>query len=530
MFKRIFIFLIIIFLFTLVRPSAGASEKQLNYDNLSVLEGRRIAVTTGTTHPQIAAKFVPTAELVYFDSTVDSLLALKEGKVDATCTGIPLLKNIMTEDDSLAPFGEQLTFTECAPIFAKSDKGKKLCSQFSEFAKNCWNNGIIDELDKFWLQQEESKRIMKDYSKLPAPNGVLKMAITGDVTPFCYIKDNKFVGYDVDFAVRFCEAYGYGLEIISMNFSGIIPAVTSDKCDFAIGAITITDERKESVLFSYPNIKTGNIFAVRKADLETLEKTLGFSDLNSSVTLAPQSDFFDGLGESLKKTFIREDRWKLFLDGIITTVIITIFSILCGIILGFSVFMLCRRGNILANIMTKFSVWLIKGTPIVVLLMIFYYIIFAHVDINGIYVAIIVFSLTFGTSVYRMLTFGTGAVDKGQIEAAYALGYTDLQTFFTVILPQAALHFMPSFREEVAILVKSTAVVGYIAVQDLTKMGDIVRSRTYEAFFPLIAIAVIYFIIAGLLNFIVLRIDWKLTPSRRKPGDILKGIKITRKK
>ena len=105
MFKRIFIFLIIIFLFTLVRPSAGASEKQLNYDNLSVLEGRRIAVTTGTTHPQIAAKFVPTAELVYFDSTVDSLLALKEGKVDATCTGIPLLKNIMTEDDSLAPFG-----------------------------------------------------------------------------------------------------------------------------------------------------------------------------------------------------------------------------------------------------------------------------------------------------------------------------------------------------------------------------------------------------------------------------------------
>ncbi|MBQ6435732.1 MAG: ABC transporter permease subunit, partial [Synergistaceae bacterium] len=178
------------------------------------------------------------------------------------------------------------------------------------------------------------------------------------------------------------------------------------------------------------------------------------------------------------------------------------------------------------NIITKFSVWLIKGTPIVVLLMILYYIIFGKVDISGIWVAVIAFSLTFGTSVYRMLTFGTGALDRGQTEAAYALGYTDLQTFFTIILPQAALHFMPSLREEVTMLIKSTAVVGYIAVQDLTKMGDIVRSRTYEAFFPLIAVAIIYFILAGLLNAIVLRIHWKITPSMRKPEDILRGINL----
>ena len=124
-----------------------------------------------------------------------------------------------------------------------------------------------------------------------------------------------------------------------------------------------------------------------------------------------------------------------------------------------------------------------------------------------------------------MLTFGTGAVDHGQTEAAYALGFTDLQTFFTVILPQAAIHFMPSLKEEVTMLIKSTSVVGYIAVQDLTKMGDIVRSRTYEAFFPLIAVAAIYFVLAGILNLVTSAIERRITPSRRKPEDILRGIK-----
>ncbi len=480
----------------------------------SALAGKRIGVVTGSTHPQIVAKYVPTAEIVYFDNAVDELTALKSEKIDAACTGIPLLRRIMAEDDSITSYGEQLTFTEGAPIFQKNEKGEKLCAQFSEFAKACWDNGTIKELESFWFDQEENKCIMKDYSKLPAPNGVLKTAVNEVSQPFVYFKDNRIVGYDIEFIYRFCEAYGYGLEIMPMRFAGIIPAVTSGKCDLGIGAITITDERKESVLFSYPNVRTGNVFSVKKV----------INVQNDDTKTEPS--FFDELKASFERTFIREDRYKLFIEGIINTMTITVLSIFWGIILGFTVFMLCRTGNIFANIMTKFSVWLIKGTPIVVLLMIFYYIIFGSVDINGIWVAVIAFTLTFATSVYRMLTFGTGALDKGQTEAAYALGYTDLQTFFTIILPQAALHFMPSFREEVTVLIKSTAVVGYIAVQDLTKMGDIVRSRTYEAFFPLIAVAVIYFILAGLLNVIVLRIHWKITPSKRKPEDILKGINL----
>lgn len=111
------------------------------------------------------------------------------------------------------------------------------------------------------------------------------------------------------------------------------------------------------------------------------------------------------------------------------------------------------------------------------------------------------------------------------MEAALSLGYSDIRSFFRIILPQALPHFLPTYKGEVVSLVKATAIVGYIAVQDLTKMGDIVRGRTYEAFFPLIAVAVIYFMLGGLLTFVVNRVEVLINPKRRKMDDIMKGVR-----
>ena len=120
---------------------------------------------------------------------------------------------------------------------------------------------------------------------------------------------------------------------------------------------------------------------------------------------------------------------------------------------------------------------------------------------------------------------GVGAVDSGQYEAAYALGYSNRRTFYRIILPQALPHVISAYRGEIIGLIKATAVVGYIAVQDLTKMGDIVRSRTYEAFFPLIAVTAIYFVLEGLFGLLVSRIGIRLDPKHRSPEHILKGVK-----
>ena len=167
---------------------------------------------------------------------------------------------------------------------------------------------------------------------------------------------------------------------------------------------------------------------------------------------------------------------------------------------------------------------LIAGTPALVILMLLFYVVFGQIDVDGIIVATVGFVLIFGAFVYGQLELTVEGVDKGQTEAAYALGYSRNRTFFRIVLPQAMKMFIPVYSSEIIGLIKATSVVGYIAVNDLTKMGDIIRSNTYEAFFPLIAVAVIYFLItwgaSALLN--IVRI--KLEPKRRKNKNVLKGV------
>ncbi len=235
--------------------------------------------------------------------------------------------------------------------------------------------------------------------------------------------------------------------------------------------------------------------------------------------------FFEQLAESFNKTFMREGRWKLFVQGAGVTVLITVASIIAGTVLGFLIFMLCRRGARLANGATNVFLWLIHGMPTVLLLMILYYIIFGSSSLSGMWVSVVGFSLMFACSMIDMLRVGCNAIGRGQFEASTALGYSDSQSFFRIILPQAAQHFLPIYRNDVVTLIKETSVVGYIAVLDLTKISDLVRSRTYEAFFPLIVTAIMYFVISAVLTRIVRLVENSIDPRRRKKEKILKGIK-----
>ncbi|MBR6160140.1 MAG: amino acid ABC transporter permease, partial [Lachnospiraceae bacterium] len=243
-------------------------------------------------------------------------------------------------------------------------------------------------------------------------------------------------------------------------------------------------------------------------------------------TNAEETAFFERVKESFIKTFVRESRWKLFVSGIGTTLLITVLSILFGTMLGFMTYLVCRGGHKAAILIARFAVWMVQGMPVVVLLMILYYIVFKNADIGRTFVAVTGFTLVFGASVYRLLGIGVGAVDRGQMEGALALGYGRVGAFFRIILPQAIPHVLPAYRAEIVALIKATAIVGYIAVQDLTRMGDIVRSRTYEAFFPLIAVAVIYFILAGILTFTVKKITVVFERGKSTDRGLLKGVRL----
>ncbi len=484
------------------------------YSSFDELDGKQIGVQTGTNFDDMVLAEMPNANVLYFNNKADMVGALQTGKIDAYVIDEPVIRFEMRQNSDLTYIPEYLDTYDFGYVFVKNEKGQTLQKEVNEFLEQIKSDGTLEKIEDQWINGDESGWKVDDYKSFPAPKGIIHVVTEPLYEPFGFIYNGEIVGYEDDIIVRFCKEYGYGLEFINTSYDSILPSIQAGKYEIGAAGLTVTDERANSVLFSEPYYHGGTVLVVQKAN----EKA-------AVGAHSPQSTFMSGIKESFSKTFIRENRWMLFLQGIMTTLLITLLSILFGTILGFLLFMMCRNGNPAANAVTAVCLWLVQGMPMVVLLMILYYVIFGSSSISGAAVAVIGFTLTFGASVFGLLRMGVGAIDKGQYEAAYALGFSNPKTFFKIILPQAIPHVMPAYKGEIIGLLKATAVVGYVAVQDLTKMGDIVRSRTYEAFFPLIAVTIIYFLLEAILGLIIRWIAVRIDPKKRNLNNILKGVK-----
>ena len=211
-------------------------------------------------------------------------------------------------------------------------------------------------------------------------------------------------------------------------------------------------------------------------------------------------DFLTSLAESFSNNLIAEQRYRMILDGLQVTLIITLCATILGTLLGGLVcWMRMSRRPWLQKI-AKVYIDIMRGTPVLVVLMLMYYVIMAPLEATGIVVAIVTFGMNTAAYIGEMLRTGIQGVDKGQTEAGLALGYTPRQTFVRIVLPQVVKAVMPVYQGEVISLLKGTSIVGYIAVQDMTRASDLIRSRTFDAFFPLILTAIIYFFMAWLVG------------------------------
>ncbi len=469
--------------------------------------GKKIGVLTGSVFDEVAKKYIEEPEIYYFNSNADIAMALDKGKIDGYVNDEPVWRLLSAEyPDQICK--SKFSQEEYGFIFRKDDERSAfICEQLSEYLKKIKTDGTLKEIDDIWFGDDEEKKKI-DFS-FTGENGILTMATTTDIgAPFAYMIGGDFAGYDIDIAARFCKEYGYTLEIVNTTFAGMLASVTSGKSDFGGACITINDERKETMLFSESDYVGGNVLVCR-----------------DEAPVDEENGFFTRLKDNFYKTFIREDRYLLFLSGLGTTILIALISIILGSLLGYAVYLCYYRGGKIFRTVIDIIVRITENTPMVVILMILYYIIFGSSDISGMWVAVIGFTIVFAGAVIGLLKMGVGAVDRGEREAAVALGYTDNAAFMRMILPQAAYHFLPGYKSAVVRIIKETAIVGYIAVQDLTKVSDIIRSRTYEAFFPLIVSAIIYFSIALLFGFVINHIELHLDPHSRKTENILKGVK-----
>ena len=204
--------------------------------------------------------------------------------------------------------------------------------------------------------------------------------------------------------------------------------------------------------------------------------------------------------DSFYNNLIAEDRYRMILDGLQVTLFITVCAALLGTILGGLVcWMRMSRRPWLQKI-AKIYINIMRGTPVLVVLMLMYYVIMAPLEATGIVVAIVTFGMNTAAYIGEMLRSAIQGIDRGQTEAGLALGYTPRQTFLRIVLPQVVKSVMPVYQGEVISLLKGTSIVGYIAVADMTRASDLIRSRTFEAFFPLIVTAIIYFLVAWLIG------------------------------
>ena len=239
-------------------------------------------------------------------------------------------------------------------------------------------------------------------------------------------------------------------------------------------------------------------------------------------------DFFEGIAQSFVKTFINDDRWLQLLNGLGVTILITLVAAAIGVVLGFLIAMVrstydmqlqgkkCRKPNDyvlkVLNVICNFYITIIRGTPVVIQLMIMYFIVFAS-SRAGIVAAFLSFGMNSAAYVAEIVRSGIMSIDNGQFEASRSLGFNYRSTMWHIIMPQAFKNILPALGNEFIVLVKETSVAGYVALQDLTYVGNLIRSRTYEAFFPLITVALIYLIIVLILSFLLKKLERRLRNS-----------------
>ncbi|HEY2857813.1 MAG TPA: ABC transporter substrate-binding protein/permease [Terracidiphilus sp.] len=484
--------------------SGSSHAKMRTPDDLS---DKKIGVLMGSADSPFAHTRYPGAKILEFQSAPDIVLAVKTKKVDAALYDAVPLGLVLREEPGLAAIQGNLYSFNIGAGFQKDNAA--LRTQFNGFLAEIRKNGSYDDMVKRWIDRGDTGM---PHIELPASRQPLVVGVSDGGMPFVGLQENRFVGFDVELASRFAASIGRPIRFDNMQFGGLIAAVSSGKADMILSSIYITEERQKQIAFSDPYFEEGSrAFA--------LKERLAASDTDganrNATTALKHPSFLRSIANSFDSNLVQERRYLLILDGLKTTIVISLLATIFGTLLGALVCYMRMSKLWLLRIPAKIYIDVLRGTPVLVLLMLIFYVVFASLNISAVLVAVIAFGMNFAAYVSEMYRAGIESIDRGQTEAAIAIGFTPAQSFFNIVLPQTIQRILPVYKGEFISLVKMTSIVGYIAVQDLTKASDIIRSRTFDAFSPLIVVAILYFAIAWLLTLALERVEI-MTNSRRR--------------
>lgn len=460
------------------------------------LRGYRVAVSMGSSYDLMLSE-IDGVDVIRL-GLGELLVAVEKGRADFCIIDQIQARMLNLESRGLEiKFNNILKGTACAG-FRKDDS--LLCSRFNGYLRDAKSSGEYDRWLNEWKTASDS---MADASLLvhrhEKQSGRRSLHVGITITyPYLFLKENNLTGIEVDMFNRFCDAAGYSVDYEIYDFSALIPALNSGKIDVILSHMRRTEERARQVLFSDPYVEGGGA-AVCKS--------------NDGIGMTERAGLWDRIKESFKNNLVVEQRWKLMADGLWVTIQISVLSLLAAVMAGV---LMCRmrmsRKRVVSSPM-GIVIDLLRGIPLLVLLMLMFYVIFASSRITGTWVTVMSFGLYYGAYFSEVFRTGMESVDRGQWEAGFALGLGKFQTFSKVVLPQAMNRIIPVLKGEVIALIKMTSVVGYVAVVDLTKASDIIRARTLDAFFPLILVSVVYIVLSWLTGSGLKALERQLTPK-----------------
>ena len=478
----------------------------VSYGKLTKLDDiadKKIGVFSGTVHDAFCTKKYPKAEVVLFDATANMVLSLKTGKLDVAMLDLITARLLFKNNPELGLLSDSVFDMPLGVGFRKDSPA--LRDEFNSFLKTIRQNGTYETMRKRWFIEDAEQAVMPPF-KNPVSDKKLVVAVSVEDLPYVAFMNGEYVGFDIEMIRKFAEYANYNIEIVNIDFPALVTALVSGKADIISDGIGISEERAKQINFS-------DSYAIFRTAVIAAKKNLVTA--NNEDVKPVKTSFLKSVSNSFYINIILENRYLLILDGLKVTIIISFLSAIIGTLIGGLIcFMRMSKRKVL-SLSASFYISLIRGTPVVVLLMIIFYVIFASVNINPAIVAVIAFGVNFGAYVSEMFRTSIQSIDKGQYEAGIASGFTKIQTFIYIIMPQAMRHVLPVYKGEFISLLKMTSIVGYIAVQDLTRASDIIRSRTFDAFFPLIMAAVLYIVIAGLLTWALSYLEISVDPKRK---------------
>ncbi len=465
-----------------------------------------IAVEVGTTTESAAKEAYPDAEYIYVKNAADGYMSVKTGKADAFAVAKSTYDSSVTEGtDGLRVHSDGVVGTPGHSAVAVSPKTEipDALEQINKFLAEAEADGTLEEMKQRWMVEQNYN--MPEIAAPENPQYTIRVGTTGLYEPFTFYQDDTLTGFDAELMKRFALWCNAELVTEVYDWGGIVSACAAGKVDYIMSGLFVTEERAEAVDFSTPYVDVETVMVIADKSPEKADS------------------FWDNICESFEKTFVREHRWQLIVKGLLVTLVISVCAAIIGTVLGFGLTLLFRSKRTYISAVIKAFCKLMQGIPALVILLIIYFVVFGSADLNPIAVGTFAFALMFAVSVAGILQTGIGAVDKGQWEAAAALGFGNPEIFRRIIMPQAISHVLPLYKGEFVGMMKMTSIVGYISIQDLTKAGDIIRSRTYEPFFPLLATAAIYFVMSSLITMLIGRIEVKIDP-KHKPRKLPWGV------